>query len=64
MDQPTITLNPQQFQILHRLIALGLDQLPDEECTEEVLNEVAKFSGIAITYEGYDFHPDYALTAR
>ncbi len=52
--RPTLTLSPERYAVLHKLINLGLDALPDDECTEDVLGAVAWFSATGALYDGYE----------
>ena len=56
MEKPTLTFNPEQYNILHKLISLGLDRLNGDECTDDVLNTVAWFSATGALYKGYENH--------
>ena len=51
--RPAIVPSPEQYAVLHKLVSLGLDALPDDECTEEVLSTVAWFSTTGVLYSEY-----------
>jgi hypothetical protein len=53
MSRPTLTFSPERYAVLHKLISLGLDALPDNECTEDVLSSVTWFSSVGALYPEY-----------
>ncbi len=54
--EPSLTFSPECYTTLHKLVSLGLDALPDNECTEDVLAAVAWFSATGALYDGYENH--------
>jgi hypothetical protein len=63
-NQPTLTFSPERYATLHKLISLGLDALPDDKCTEDVLGAVAWFSATGALYEGYENYDPLCRLAK